>query len=432
MNETMVDQVARAVLYEGYILYPYRPSVKNQQRWTFGGLCPRAYCEARDGAEAWLMQTQVLVRGSSQVQLAVKVRCLQVQPRTAATPTDSAALDHQPVEALEVDGVRYPTWQEAVEQTITVDATALRELADGPRQHDFTLPAHHHREPVRSASGETVGMLVRERQRIAGRVEVHAEPVGEQLFRATVVVSNRTPWQPPDDASRDEAMLRALVSTHVILELPQRDGAFISLMDPPADARPAADACRNVGCWPVLVGAEGEAHTMLASPIILYDHPRIAPESPGDLFDATEIDELLNLRILTLTEQEKREMAAVDERARALLERTESLARNELMALHGTRRDLRPATANQSRRIVIGDRVRLQPKRRADAFDLALAGRSATVVAVEEDYEGHTHLAVTVDDDPGRDFGAQGKPAHRFFFRPDEVELIDSSARSAT
>jgi hydrogenase maturation protease len=81
---------------------------------------------------------------------------------------------------------------------------------------------------------------------------------------------------------------------------------------------------------------------MLSSPIILYDYPQIAPESPGDLFDATEIDEILTLRILTLTDDEKRAMASLDERARALLERTESIAREQLMGLHGTIRGLRP------------------------------------------------------------------------------------------
>jgi hypothetical protein len=92
----------------------------------------------------------------------------------------------------------------------------------------------------------------------------------------------------------------------------------------------------------VLVGAEGERTMLLASPIILYDYPQIAPESPGNLFDGTEIDEILTLRIMTMTDEEKREMGATDARARALLDRTESLDQEQLMALHGTLRGLRP------------------------------------------------------------------------------------------
>ncbi|MGH9319741.1 MAG: hypothetical protein ACRD21_28560 [Vicinamibacteria bacterium] len=80
---------------------------------------------------------------------------------------------------------------------------------------------------------------------------------------------------------------------------------------------------------------------MLSSPIILYDYPRVAPESPSDLFDASEIDELLTLSILALTDEEKREMSATDPKARRLLERTSSLTPLELRKLHGAFRDRR-------------------------------------------------------------------------------------------
>jgi hypothetical protein len=72
-----------------------------------------------------------------------------------------------------------------------------------------------------------------------------------------------------------------------------------------------------------------------------------------------------------------------------------------------------------------GDRVRLCPRGRADIFDLALAGRRATILSVEQDVEDRVYYTVTVDDDPGRDLGAAGKPGHRFFFAPDEVELVE-------
>ena len=72
-----------------------------------------------------------------------------------------------------------------------------------------------------------------------------------------------------------------------------QDGEFVSLLEPPPQFESAAAACRNVGTWPVLAGEGGRRDTMLSSPIILYDYPQIAPESPGDLFDGTEIDEIL-------------------------------------------------------------------------------------------------------------------------------------------
>ena len=103
-----------------------------------------------------------------------------------------------------------------------------------------------------------------------------------------------------------------------------------------------AQECHNLRTWPVLVGNEGEYDTMLSSPIILYDYPQIAPESPGSLFDGTEIDEILTLRIMTLTDEEKEEMRQGDERAREILERTEALSPEQFMKLHGVIRSLRP------------------------------------------------------------------------------------------
>ena len=145
---------------------------------------------------------------------------------------------------------------------------------------------------------------------------------------------------------RDEALMHSLVSTHTVLDV--SDGEFVSMIDPPEPLRSLATDCHNIGAWPVLVGAEGEKNTLLSAPIILYDYPQIAPESPGDLFDSTEIDEILTLRIMTLTEDEKRAMSVVDNRALRLLERTESLASDQLVGLHGTLRGLRPLNGGQS------------------------------------------------------------------------------------
>ena len=99
--------------------------------------------------------------------------------------------------------------------------------------------------------------------------------------------------------------------------------------------------CQNIGTWPILVGEEGQRDTMLSSPIILYDYPQVAPESPGDLFDGAEIDEILSLRIMTLTEEEKREMRESDERARQILERTEAMPDEQWLKLHGAMRGMR-------------------------------------------------------------------------------------------
>jgi hydrogenase maturation protease len=202
----------------------------------------------------------------------------------------------------------------------------------------FALPARRHVEPLTGPDGQRAGELVREQSALTGELEVSARPVGD-LFRVTVRVRNLTPLEGAA-GDREAALRHTFVSTHTILHV--QGGAFVSLLDPPAACQDHAAACRNVGTFPVLVGEPGQTDTLLSSPIILYDYPRVAPESPGDLFDATEIDEILTLRILTLTDEEKREMCAADKRARALLERTEALAREQLLGLHGAVRSLRP------------------------------------------------------------------------------------------
>jgi len=80
---------------------------------------------------------------------------------------------------------------------------------------------------------------------------------------------------------------------------------------------------------------------MLSSPIILYDYPAIAPESPGDLFDGLEIDEILTLRVMAMSDAEKIEMRQVDEQARRILERTENMSTDHLLKMHGVMRSVR-------------------------------------------------------------------------------------------
>jgi hypothetical protein len=347
MNRELVDRVANAVLYEGYILYPYRPSVKNRQRWTFGGLYPEAYCRANPGSDASSNQTECLIRGTPATIFEAVVRFLhltarsvgEIDPPLTKWPNNGVEPAIRPVETLQIGDRRFHAWQEAEECEVALGETKLGQLAARPLCKSFLFPSGRRLEPVRGTTGEVGGALIREQQTIVGTLEVTATEAAEGLFRVTLRVVNRTPLE-AESSTRDEALLRSLVSTHTLLGV--RQGEFVSLLDPPEGWRNVVAACRNIGTWPVLVGAEGQKDTMLSSPIILYDYPQIAPESPGDFFDGTEIDEMLTLRIMTLTDEEKRAMAAVDERAGSLLARTEALAREQLSRLHGTLRHPRP------------------------------------------------------------------------------------------
>ncbi len=353
MNLDRVAQIANAVLYEGYILYPYRSSsVKNQQRWNFGALCPHSYSQAQRGTEAWTMQTECLVAGTDDTTLDVKIRFLHLLTREVGRLTapqsalqTGAATDLQMVAALEVGGRIYQTWQEAVEREVSLPGIKLHELVAQPQRQIFTFLAKQEQEYLHEPDGQTVGVLVRQQQAIEGSIEVAAERVREQLYRVCVRILNQTALADAARKSRDEALMRSLVSTHTILSV--RAGAFVSLLEPPEELKEIAASCQNVGTWPVLVGDEGARDLLLSSPIILYDYPQIAPESAGDLFDGTEIDEILTLRIMTLTDEEKREMRGVDERARQLLERTEQLPAEQMMKLHGAMRSVHPREENE-------------------------------------------------------------------------------------
>jgi hypothetical protein len=327
-------KIAEAVLYEGYLLWPYRRSSrKNQQRWTFGGVYPREYSVARGEDDPWIMQTQCLARGDEQTTIEVNVRFLHVVERKVARKTDEGLL---PVDELRVGEELYLSWDEAAEREVAVGRFGLSDLIRSAQHIQIDVAAGGTQESLAEPTGEVVGALVRSWRPLRGAVEVGAEPLQDEAYRVTVRITNTTPWGGGD---RESTLRQTFVSTHTTLEVD--GGEFVSLMDPPGKLAGAAEECENLQTWPVLVGEEGERSTMLSSPIILYDYPQIAPESPGDLFDGTEIDQMLILNVLNLTDEEKVEMRASDSRGREILERCESLSPEELMRLNGAFRDIR-------------------------------------------------------------------------------------------
>ena len=489
MSQGAAEAIARAVLYEGYILYPYRPSaIKNQQRWTFGGIFPRDFSD-RAGSDPCTMHTQCLVRGRDPV-VDIRVRFLHLVARQVGTlvePAPELVGDSDPaftpVQSLDIDGARFVTWEEAIEREVASPSLGLRALLERPAVIPFDFPGMRQLEPLKRRNGQVAGVLSRIALPLQGELTITAERVGCELLRLTARIENTAPCQPCGIADRNRAQRRAFASTHTILAV--RGGHWVSLMDPPEDLRETASSCDNQGTWPVLVGEPGSTDTLLSSPIILYDYPQIAPESPGDFFDGTEIDEMLTLRILTMTDEEKCEMAASDPRARALLERTEAMTPMEIGRLHGVLRSPRGGTvthpaptltlprergrggeaagSNPSRsaggvdecseagegnaawcaidnkpqlasvhiagaEVTVGDRVRLNPKGRADIMDLVLKDRVAVIEAIECDFEDRVHLAVTIADDPGREMGFGHMPGHRFFFGPDELQPLPAES----
>jgi hypothetical protein len=321
---TVVDDpiraIADAVLYEGYVLWPYRRSaLKNAQRWTFGGVYPRAHAQARAaGDDPWTMQTQCLVQGDSATEVDLGVRFLHIVWRQLLDA------DGHEVGELLAGGERHLSWEEAAERTVSQEPVALGELCGG-RAVPISIAAGRELQELSGA-----GAMARTWEPLEGSLHVEAELLSDDLYRLTARIENVTPWA---GGSREAALRRTFCSTHTVLRV--RGGSFVSMTAPPPYLRDPAGDCQNRGTWPVLVGDAGQRDTLLSSPIILEDHPRIAPESPGDLFDGGEIDQLLILNILSLTDAEKAEVRCTDPRARELLDRCEALSPQELMRLHG-------------------------------------------------------------------------------------------------
>ncbi len=343
-----VRAVADAVLYEGYLLYPYRhSSAKNRVRWQFGLLAPRPWVEA-DGpaapvlagsAESWQQQTECLAEHAAGAVVRVRVRYLQLQHRRVERR--GADGRYTPVESLETAGATHVPFDEAVPRETEL-LVPLADLLAGERAFPVGAPGGEETEVLSGG----VGRLVRRRHPVEAHTTLSAEPLDgrDGCCRLRVRTENTSESAGPD-TPREEALRHALIATHAVIG--GRGLAFVSLTDPPAWAESYARACHNLHTFPVLAGEDGARDLMLSSPIILPDHPQVAPESQGDLHDAAEIDEILSLRTLLLTDEEKREARATDRRAADILDRVDGMPPEMFARLHGTIRSLRPAHAGR-------------------------------------------------------------------------------------
>jgi hypothetical protein len=431
-----VRTIADAVLYEGYLLYPYRAnSRKNQSRWQFGVLGPERAAERGIGEDD-TMSAQVLVDGDT-ASLSVVVRFLQLQRREAQR--DSGDGLFEPVDELTAGGHTWITWDEAAERELSFGPFAVAALASG-QTIPLVVAGGADIEPVDG------GRLVRSRRELAGELTLTAEDDGGATRISLHVRNTGMPA-----ANKDDAIATSFIGTHLILEAV--DGEFVSLLDPPVDAADAVARCRQHRCFPVLAGPPGELAVMLVSPIILYDHPEIAEQSEGALFDSTEIDEILTLRIMTMTDEEKAQARATDPLAAHIIDRCDSMSPEALLNLHGVLRNPHAAADTPNLipeipdgvdwwdpladnavqpgidavlvngvRVSKGSRVRLRPSRRADAQDLFFSGKTARVTSVHEDVDGNQHVAVVVDDDPAADLHEWY--GRYLYFAPDEVEPL--------
>jgi len=351
--------LVRTLLYEGYSLFPYRQqALKNRYRWNFGVLAPAPFAE-REGSHSKL-QAELLLQFGACAELSLCVVFLQQL-------ADGAVVE------------RWLPSSFAVRRLLREPQQCV--LADCPLRAELTISA--------ALAPDA-----------AGHCRVRCELENQEPF-----VCETAPR-----LAREQALLHSLLAVHLLVGV--EDGAFVSLQAPPDALRAAAERCEQRQTWPALLEPSGR--TMLCSPLIFGDFPRVAPASPGHSFDNTEIDELLQLSIAALAPAERAELLAdADGRTQSLLARADALSLNDFEQLHAQRM-VAP--------IELGERVRLRPRPRGDIWDSVLAGQHAKVVGVDWDLDGACHVSVTLEDDPGADLGAQGLPGHRFFFHTDEIE----------
>lgn len=323
MNFATVEKIAAAILYEGYILYPYRPTaIKNRQRWNFGTLYPRVYAEAQRPQEQFRLIAECLVEsGADDATLDLKLQCLQLirQKKRSSVETGDA------MHSLSDPSLE---WEEAIEReaqlTLRFDDLTGNPLTRLLHMEARGLPDLPHAEVPQALTAELT-------------IDVEVLSSGARKIR--IAVENNNPLPSNHEAKREEALPMSFVSAHLLLGLTA--GKFVSLLEPAEEYREAVAACHSTGIFPVLAGEEPDRTILLCSPIILYDYPKVAPESGGDFFDGTEMDEMLTLRVLTLTDAEKEEMRNGDPRARQILERAESFTSESLMKAHGVIRGMR-------------------------------------------------------------------------------------------
>jgi hypothetical protein len=395
MNSAL-EELVRSLLYEGYALYPYTPGVKNATPTPFGIVYPPAYAEAQPAAHS-MLRLEAVLRGDPDARLQGTVLFLQAT------------------------GERH----EAGERSLELGPMTLAELARVPVRRTFSFPMDGEDEELR------------------GRLAMRAELLSPALARVRLCVHNETEMAvDPAEASRGEALRHSLVSTHPLLEVD--GGSFVSPLEREGAEGDAALVSEPVNTFPVLLGENDLA--VLGAAIVLPDHPELAPESLGSLFDNTEIEEALLLHVHALSDEEREQISSQDPAVQEMIERAASTTSEDIMNLHGrltyTEPDERPASTGRpptppewldevkgehqvsagGATVRLGDKIVLRPGTEGDVYDKILHGRTATVERIYRGYDERIYLGVTVDDDPGQDLLRE--TGRYLFFFADEVEPV--------
>jgi hypothetical protein len=383
-----LEQLLHSLLWEGYALYPYTPTAtKNATPTPFGIVYPPAYAAALTSTYDHL-----------------ELRCVLEAPPDAVLRAE--------VRFLAAAGKRH----QAQERRIELSGAMVGALADSPAHKQASISPGPGAPPLVVAL--TLG----------------AQPLGDGRYEVALTVANRTIVSSGLD--RAGALARSLISTHPVVRV--SGGRFVSPLERP---------CDSVNTFPVIATAAD--NVVVGAAIVLPDHPEIAPESRGSLFDSTEIEEALLLHVQALSDSERREIERQDPAVREMIARAAAATPEEIVALHGrvTLRDPAPRDPRTTEPPVEppglddprageesadvdgvtfrrGAAVVIAPGPDADFHARMLTGRTATIERIFTDYDGRTHLGLTIDDDPGREL--MRDTGRYLFFFAEEVEVVQT------
>jgi hypothetical protein len=321
--------IANAILYEGYLLYPYTASAsKNKMRWQFGVVVPKAY-EAAGTLERGEQHTEFVVDVTETTRIQGLLRFLHVDARIVEALHGDTYVE---VASLDVDGARHLSFDETVECEVPLrlDLASHRTVTV-----PVAYPAKRDVEELRDKSGTLVGRTVRQQWPLSGTFTLATEMLANPAIRKLVITCENTS-EIVTAKERGEVLRTAFISTHTLLAI--EDGAFLSPIDPPEYAEAATGTLANRCPWPILMG-DGKLDAQrspiaMSTPIVLGDFPELGKKTEADAFDGTEIDELLTLSVLSLSDAERAEARATDPRARAIVDRAERFGADDIARLH--------------------------------------------------------------------------------------------------
>ncbi|MEP6513945.1 MAG: hypothetical protein ABJA79_08750 [Parafilimonas sp.] len=333
--DSILENLTRTLLYEGYALYPYhRSAVKNQKPIPFGVVFPRDYNAHNEHARS-NMQTQCIIDGSDDSLININVRFLhlkKIELLEHIAPEENAGNDFIPVFNLTVKDKSYQAGWQTIERKITAGDLQIAQLIRHKEVISIGFDKMFERKNIYADSDTIAAKQINNVSEIKGTVIIAAALVEnmQNVFRITVNISNTTPVADAEVVTRDEVLSQSFLSTHIVLQT--RNAAFISHQSPGEKWEAAIAGCENINTWPILIDENDT--TLLSSPIILYDHPQINPQSSGDLFDSTEIEEALLLHVNLLSDEEKKRIAQSDEKLQAMLSKVSQVTLEELINFH--------------------------------------------------------------------------------------------------